>query len=528
MLLKFNLLGEFHDIPAGLRNGFSLGSNHQLTSTFIPVNHKSALQNKLAVSSHIRKELSLNRYTGPFHPSRLQELIGPFQTSPIGVVPKSNGAFRIIQDMSFPRDSEPVPSVNSFINSDDFPCEWSSFAHCYVLVSRAPPGTQAAVFDVESAYRIIPVHPTDQPLCCIQFNDLIYIDHCLAFGCSSSCGIFGRVADALVAIFRAHSIDTILKWVDDFIFLRYPLDFNNEVYSYSFDEENIWTIARALGWPWSTSKHQPFHSTFTYLGFLWDINGRTVQLPETKIAKYRARLLPWLTASKATLSQSQKLLGTLSHCALVVPGGPSHLPSMFKFIATFAKAKSSFTQHSISQLLKDDILWWDTQFSMSFCGKTISEPSPPLPAKVFVDASTSWGIGVSIDGSWDAYKFFPNTFTDGRNIGWAEMVAVEICVYYIAQLYPHGSHIIIHSDNQGVLACVRNQCSRGRHTNSSIQRMSYFLLSHNLHITGQYVATDNNIADPISRGSFPSSSKRLLPTFSVPDALQRFLTRLIT
>lgn len=108
------------------------------------------------------------------------------------------------------------------------------------------------------------------------------------------------------------------------------------------------------------------------------------------------------------------------------------------------------------------------------------------------------------------------------------MVAVEICVYYIAQLYPHGSHIIIHSDNQGVLTCVRNQCSRGRHTNSSIQRMSYFLLSHNLHITGQYVATDNNIADPISRGSFPSFSKRLLPTFPVPDALQRFLTRLIT
>lgn len=54
-------------------------------------------------------------------------------------VPKPNSdKSRIIQDLSFPRDDPTLTSVNSEINSDDFPCEWGSFAQCYFLVAKAP------------------------------------------------------------------------------------------------------------------------------------------------------------------------------------------------------------------------------------------------------------------------------------------------------------------------------------------------------------------------------------------------------
>lgn len=151
-LLAANLLEEFNDVPHGLRFGFRLGPTCPISHSFIPCNHNSATSNPSAIQDHISTELRLQRYTGPFHPDRLEQLIGPFQCSPLGVVPKANGLFRIIQDMSYPRDSSPVSSINSQISSADFPSEWSTFALCYWLVARAPPGSQAAVFDVDSAY----------------------------------------------------------------------------------------------------------------------------------------------------------------------------------------------------------------------------------------------------------------------------------------------------------------------------------------------------------------------------------------
>ena len=70
-----------------------------------------------------------------------------------------------------------------------------------MLVADAPEGTQAAVFDVDAAFRNIPTHPSARPFLAIMIKGLIHLDHVLNFGASPSPGIFGRVADALVRIF---------------------------------------------------------------------------------------------------------------------------------------------------------------------------------------------------------------------------------------------------------------------------------------------------------------------------------------
>ncbi|TDL22029.1 hypothetical protein BD410DRAFT_698376, partial [Rickenella mellea] len=60
-----------------------IGVSGPIVSTYIPPNHRSALQNPAAIKKHILKELAARRYTGPFHPDRLEGLIGPFRTSPL-------------------------------------------------------------------------------------------------------------------------------------------------------------------------------------------------------------------------------------------------------------------------------------------------------------------------------------------------------------------------------------------------------------------------------------------------------------
>ena len=69
---------------------------------YIPPNHNSALFFPDHVLSHIHNKLSLHRYPGPFSSSRLELLIGPFRTSPLRTVPKSDSSMerKIIQDLS--------------------------------------------------------------------------------------------------------------------------------------------------------------------------------------------------------------------------------------------------------------------------------------------------------------------------------------------------------------------------------------------------------------------------------------------
>ena len=163
--------------------------------------------------------LSLGRYSGPFSPSRLEFLIGPFRTSPLGTVPKSHGSTkrRIVQDLSFPRNDPSRSSVNDQINIDDFRCDWGTFNDIRVIVMDAPEGTEATTLDVDSAFRCCPITPSQQQNFIIHWDNKCYIDHDAPFGATSAGGVFGRVADAKSAILKSKKIGPSKNWVDDFV-----------------------------------------------------------------------------------------------------------------------------------------------------------------------------------------------------------------------------------------------------------------------------------------------------------------------
>lgn len=43
-----------------------------------------------------------------------------------------------------------------------------------------------------------------------------------SFGCRSSAGVFGAVADMLVAIYKAYNYGPLIKWVDNFLVIWLP------------------------------------------------------------------------------------------------------------------------------------------------------------------------------------------------------------------------------------------------------------------------------------------------------------------
>lgn len=223
-------------------------------------NHKSSLLDPSFIDSYIAGECAAGRYSSPFTPSALEAQIGYFATSPLGLVPKPNSSkLRMIQDLSFPRNNPSTPSINSFINSDDFPTAWGTFSSTVDLILSLPPGCRAATFDISAAYRITPVRPDQQNFTCIHWKGMVYVDRAACFGLASSAGVFGAVADMLVAIYQASGYRALTKWVDDFFVVAFPSD--------TWSEDDFVALTGHLGVPWSAEKTRPLAVVQRFTGF---------------------------------------------------------------------------------------------------------------------------------------------------------------------------------------------------------------------------------------------------------------------
>jgi len=138
---------------------------------------------------------------------------------------------------------------------------------------------------------------------------------------------------------------------------------------------------------------------------------------------------------------------------------------------------------------------------------------------IFVDASTSWGIGIVLGDKWAAFRLSTSWKVEGRDICWLETVAIELLAYLLDERNFHDIRLLIHSDNKGTIGALEKGRSRNHHINSSIRRTYAVLLP--LFITPElvYVASIANPADPISHGESGSLDKQIFPSFKLPDEL---------
>jgi hypothetical protein len=248
-LKELELFNQFQDVIYGICFGFDLGVHRPITATYTPPNHRSAIEHSSAVTRHIAKELAAGQISGPFERDDLERRIGYFRTSPLGAIPKGEDDIRVINDLSF-GDPEHL-SVNNEINPDNFQSEWGGFADMVLITTEAPAGSQGATLDVDAAFRRCPVRPDQQQYFVIQWEGLFYVDHCVAFGGASACGVFGRVADAFAAICRCRGYSPVKKWVDDFAFIRSPIagvSLSGEVarFTYSRGQPNPTNLVTSL------------------------------------------------------------------------------------------------------------------------------------------------------------------------------------------------------------------------------------------------------------------------------------------
>ena len=587
LLMVAGLSQKYPSLPQNLRSGFIINIP-KFTSTQIPPNSPTIEELHVQFEEIVKLELLKKRYIGPFSRQKMESFLGPFQSSPFSIIPKPGkpGRFRIIQNYSFPHNttsSHPNPSINSFLNPDEFPTTWGTFTIISLIIHQLPPHSQIATRDVAEAYRTIPLHYSQWPGTVVRTgNDAFCVDTVASFVFSPSAGTYGLVADAGSDIFRSKGIGPLAKWVDDHVFFRIRREFldnynqqrqsrhldllargqihqggrlwfegtffsdgtlnehvedchfpcrdlsscssrseEDALYAYNFDD--IDALSDALGIPWEKSKDLPFSTSSSYIGFKWDLRDHTVSLTPEKRQKYSGAIADWLLHPRHALNDVQKLYGKLLHACLVVPAGRSYLTNLEAMLVLCGP--HPFKSYSSPKGLHEDLSWWSLKLA-SHLYRPIPAPLNLHDIQAFSDASSGFGIAITIRDRWRAWRLIPGwqTLDGARDIGWAEAVGFELLVKSIPGFVGVSGHFKIYGDNKGVVEGWWNHRSKNTASNRVFRRIHAFLepFNHSFSIHSAYVPSKDNPADPPSRGLYPPV-ELLLPEIQLPADLSRFI-----
>ena len=117
-------------------------------------------------------------------------------------------------------------------------------------------GSPLAKFNIEEAYRIVPVHPDDKHLLSIVWNNQLHINAALPFGLRSAPLIFTALADALQWAIQQRGVPYIAHYLDDFISIGPPNSdqcaLNQQIIMATCKELGV-PLAAQIGW----SHHLP-------------------------------------------------------------------------------------------------------------------------------------------------------------------------------------------------------------------------------------------------------------------------------
>ena len=112
-------------------------------------------------------------------------------------------------------------SVNDGISDFDSSVSYTKLSDAIAHIRSYGSRCFLAKSDIESAFRLLPVHPDDHHLLGMIWQGHYYNDLCLPMGCASSCNLFEEFSTALEHSIHYHTKSVILHVLDDFLFIEW-------------------------------------------------------------------------------------------------------------------------------------------------------------------------------------------------------------------------------------------------------------------------------------------------------------------
>lgn len=208
-----------------------------------------------------------------------------------GLFPRKGqpGKWRFIVNLSSPGGA----SVNDGINTHEFTFHYITVDQIIRMVSRLGRGALMAKFDVEAAYRNIPVRPSDRFLLGMKWQGSYYVDLTLPSGLRSAPYIFNSAADMVEWILvHSYEVSDLLHYLDDFITARPPASIQC-----ARNLSTALAVCDQLGLPLHPGKCVGPAPVLTVLGIELDSVNQVAHLPEEKLHALRELIASWLARS---------------------------------------------------------------------------------------------------------------------------------------------------------------------------------------------------------------------------------------
>ncbi|VDH97584.1 Hypothetical predicted protein [Mytilus galloprovincialis] len=324
----------------GFIEGFRLNYTGPRISSFAS-NLISAEVHKTETNLKLQKEVHLGRMLGPF--SKIP--ISTLRISPIGVVSKNDGGWRLITHLSYPLNW----SVNDFIDPEICKVKYSSFDKVVGMISELGNNVLCAKMDISQAFRILLVHPADFDLLGIFFDGKYYINKCLPEGCSISCALFEKFATFLhKTVALKAGIETLDHYLDDFFFAGESSTDNCTILMDTFNE-----VCRQLGVPLAENKTVGPTTCITFLGLEIDTVLMLVRIPPEKLDKLKFMLDQVLSKKKMALKELESITGLMAFCSRAIISARAFIRRFYDLIASVKNGKPYYTVRLNSEVKAD-------------------------------------------------------------------------------------------------------------------------------------------------------------------------------
>ena len=433
-------------VLTGIREGFRIGFHRASPLHSASRNMHSAREHPEVVQD---KECSLGRMLGPFLPPGQASL----PQCRFGVIPKGRGTgkWRLITDLSYP----PGLSVNDGIDPDLCSLVYTS------VVARYPPGALLAKIDIESAYRLVPVHPSDRPLQAVEWRGALYVDPMLPFGLRSAPKLFNALADVLEWYLRWKGVRHIFHYLDDFLVVGPPGSPECAIALTTLNK-----ACAGLGIPIAEHKRNGPTTCLTFLGIEVDTIAGQLRLLADKLDRLQSLLLEWGDRKACQRRELESLVGILNRACKVVRSGRTSLRRMLYLLHGVLMHPLRPHPIRLNRAFRSDLAWWKL-FASEWNGVSFLR-SVELSVMIkellpIVLACTVWG------------RF------------WANTSVRCLC------------------DNQAVVACLRSRTSRDSHCMHMLRTLAFIESRHTFVLRPEYINTkDNHLADDLSRDNLHS------------------------
>ncbi len=500
----------------GFTFGFKLGYLGERVERDAP-NLKSVSELKDKVYDKLQKEIKLGRIQGPFKEKPFDNLI----ISPIGLVPKAQeGKYRMIHHLSYPDGN----SVNDGIDRDYCTVQYASFDTAVSIVVTAGIGAAMAKADIESAFRLLPIHPQDFSLLGMKIEDNIFVDRALPMGASCSPALFETFSTFLEwAAKRATGTDRITHFADDFLLVGKNDDRDRS--SCCRIVKTFENMCDELGVPLAKDKSVGPATSLVYLGLQIDSVEQTISIPQGKLETIVGKVQKALQASKLTLKELQSLIGSLSFvCKAIAPGRPF----IRRLIDLTRGVKKSWHKIRLTKGAKSDLNMWMV-FLKDFNGISIIPEQAWVgeeDLQLFTDASGEIGCGGFLQGRWFQEEWPVALKNRKMSIAWLEFFPLVVAIVLWGHLLK-GKRIILRSDNEAVIAIINKQTSKCPLIMSLLRFFVLQCLKQNVSFTARHIpGKQNNVADALSRFQMARFWKEVPWADKVKTQIPKFLWNL--